>query len=107
MSLFIYLYITGVKKKNYHNFIKVVIFVIYYNGWNKVGNGYLCHKKVGNEYLCHKKVDSGYLCHLTFTFSSLLLKTFYFFEMMSNIVVSLNIFHLFIYIITNFFFSIF
>ena len=52
-------------KKNHHNFIKVVIFVINYKG--------------------EKKVNSEYLCHLTFTIFKFILKSFLFLENMSMI----------------------
>ena len=31
------------KKKGNHNFMKVMIFVIYYKGEKKMGSEYLCH----------------------------------------------------------------
>ena len=61
------------KKKSHHNFIKVVIFVIYYKGV--------------------KKVCSGYLSHLTFTLSKFTLKNFIFLEIVSDSMVSPSIFH--------------
>ena len=61
------------KKKSHHNFIKVVIFVIYYKGV--------------------KKVRSWYLSHLTFTLSKFTLKNFIFLEMVSDTMVSPSIFH--------------
>ena len=57
----------NVKKKSHHNFIRVMIFVIYYKG----------EKKVGNENLCH----------LTFTLSKFILKSFLFLEMVSDTMV--------------------
>ena len=51
-------------KKNHHNFLRVMIFVIYYKVW----------KKVGIEYLCY----------LTFTFFKFSLKTLYL-EIVSDI----------------------
>ena len=64
--------ITWCKKKSHHNFIRIVIFVIYYKGV--------------------KKVISGYLCHLTFTLSKFTFKNFLFLKIVSNTMVSPNIF---------------
>ena len=38
-------------------------------------------------------MGSGYLCHLTFIFSKFTLKNFIFFEIVSDTMVSLSIFH--------------
>ena len=59
------------KKKSHYNFIKIVIF---------------------GQVTREKKVGSGYLCHLTFILSKFSLKNFIFFEIVSDIMVSSNIF---------------
>ena len=67
------------KKKIHHNFLRVVIFDIYFKGGKKVG--------------CR------YLCHLTFMLSKFTLKNFIFLEMVYDIMVSPNIlFYFFVYL---------
>ena len=61
---------TRCQKKSYYNFIRVVIFIIYYKGWEKIGN--------------------KYLCHLIFTLSKFTFKNFLFLEIVSDTIVSSN-----------------
>ena len=59
---------TSIKKKRHHNFIRIIIFVIYY--------------KIG------KKMGSKYLYHLIFTLFKFTLKNFLFLKMISEIMMS-------------------